>query len=136
MPDNTTPQPDTHLTPERIRWILSQISQAQTDSASVPPDLWQDYQHLMEIYAIVQAGGTQVQTEATLASQQRQAQQLQAETAPDQPQLLQELDDLERATQWRLHQLQQISPQAEAAVRICLTDIQTFLTQFSSSDDH
>ena len=121
------------LTPEQIRSILQTLLDAPRSAAEMQASDWQTYQRLMEIYCVVQAGGVQVQIEAAQYSLNQQRQELLAQTQPDRPELLQqELSDLERATAWRIQQLQAIAPEEEAAVKVCFPEIEAFLTAWTT----
>lgn len=129
------PLPVQPLTPDLIRTTLRQIqAQKAADGPPIDQQALLIYQRLMETYSIVCVGGVEAQVEATKQSQKRQIQILHAEADPNCPQLLQqEIADLERATRWRINQLQQISPADEAAVQSCWSEIEAFITNLTSS---
>lgn len=126
---------DRPLTPERISQTLAAIAPGvQPISAEgLDPQIWQDYQRLIEVYGVVQSGGVQTQIEATRLNLAQQQQEVKAELDENQTALLQqELSDLDRAATWRIQQLQHITAAEEAAVRQCLPEIEAHLQSWSA----
>ncbi|MEO0457126.1 MAG: hypothetical protein AAF152_11195 [Cyanobacteria bacterium P01_A01_bin.114] len=101
------------------------------------------YHRMMEIYAVVKAGGVQAQTEAVKSHLSRELGALHQlldgvsdrspSPLPGEPpslkkrQIQQEIDELERSVGWRLTTLKSIRAEEEAAVRKCLADIERVL---------
>ncbi|NET32245.1 MAG: hypothetical protein F6K19_09600 [Cyanothece sp. SIO1E1] len=123
------------LTEARIRQILEFLTadSLQMESSDEPTrELLRAYQHLMEVYCVVRAGGVQVQIEATQLAAAKEKSTIQAAmTADPEPAdcLHQELLALQKSVAWRISHLQSITPEDEQAVRNCLPEIETTFTQ-------
>ena len=94
------------------------------------------YQRLMDVYAVVKSGGAAAQIRAAKdhcgreceAIQQRLTQiSNQPEATDEYLRLLHEAQEIERSTHWRIHQLEDIHPEEESAVRDYLPEIEQVL---------
>ncbi|MEM8805005.1 MAG: hypothetical protein AAGF01_03025 [Cyanobacteria bacterium P01_G01_bin.38] len=98
------------------------------------------YHRMMNIYAVVKAGGVQAQTEAAksylsreLAALHQSLDELSNASLPadqlarDKRQMQHEIDELERSVSWRLETLKTIQAEEESAVRSHLAEIERVL---------
>jgi acyl-CoA synthetase (NDP forming) len=127
-----------------LQWWQHRKRLANTSSTPVfrdPEDQYLEaYHRMMEVYAVVKAGGVEAQVQAAQAYLHRERTALhkalenlatQAEGSPnlesERAHLRQEIEELERSITWRLSSLRDIRPEEEAAVKKFLPDIERTL---------
>jgi hypothetical protein len=101
------------------------------------------YHRMMEVYAVVKAGGVKAQVQAAQeylhrerSALQKALEDLTAQAAGnaqnlthEHERLNQEVQELEQSTNWRLSSLKDIRPEEEAAVKKYLSEIERTLMQ-------